>query len=467
MTIPSTPRKAGPLNGNGVTTSFPFSFKVFAEEDIAVAIANAAKVETQLVLNTDYSVTLNANQETSPGGSVTYPLTGSPLPTGSVLSIVGDVDYAQDLDLPSGGNYSPLALENQLDLMVMQIQQVDEAVGRSVKVPITYNDNDLETFTAGVLILADKTDDIAAVAAIADDVTEVGAIASSLAPMIEAINNSELVHDIYLGSQASNPTTRLDGTPLQNGDFYFNSASEITRIYYNSAWYDSTAPASVSVITQTLNGTGSQTAFTLSAAPASLGSLSVFVGGIRQRPTDDYTLSGTTLTFVSAPAAGTKNILATWINAVESLVVADESMTLEKLDPAIYGTSGANKLLQLDADGKLPALSAENLTDLPTSGITSATLPTELAGLAVGGIGTYAFLGETTTTQTLPGATRAGSGLRYTGHYSNASHNNATVALSSTVGAVVAPTAPSGTWMACGVSCGSGYYGATLWKRVS
>lgn len=137
MTIPSTARKAGPLLGTGVQTAWPFTFKVFAESDIAVAIANALGTETALVLDTDYSVTLNGNQETSPGGTVTYPISGTPLATGSVLSIVGDLDYDQPLDLPSGGNFSPLALENELDRLAMQIQQLREENSRALLVPVT------------------------------------------------------------------------------------------------------------------------------------------------------------------------------------------------------------------------------------------------------------------------------------------------------------------------------------------
>lgn len=137
MTTPSTPRKAGPLLGTGAQTSWPFTFKVFAASDIAVTIANNLGVETALVLNTDYSVTLNSNQDTSPGGTVTYPISGSALPTGSKLTIIGNLPYDQPLDLPSGGNFSPLALENELDRLTMQIQQLREQVGRSLTVPVT------------------------------------------------------------------------------------------------------------------------------------------------------------------------------------------------------------------------------------------------------------------------------------------------------------------------------------------
>ena len=141
MTTPSTPRKAGPLLGTGAQTSWPFTFKVFAASDIAVTIADSLGVETALVLNADYSVTVNSNQDTSPGGTVTYPISGSALPTGSKLTIFGNLPYDQPLDLPSGGNFSPLALENQLDRLTMQIQQLREQVGRSLQVSVTSSAN--------------------------------------------------------------------------------------------------------------------------------------------------------------------------------------------------------------------------------------------------------------------------------------------------------------------------------------
>lgn len=137
MTTPSTERKAGPLLGTGAQTTWPFTFKVFAATDIAVTIADSLGVETALTYGVDYAVTLNANQETSPGGTVTYPISGSPLPVGKRLVIVGNLPYDQPLDLPSGGNFSPLALENQLDRLTMQIQQLREQMGRSLTVPVT------------------------------------------------------------------------------------------------------------------------------------------------------------------------------------------------------------------------------------------------------------------------------------------------------------------------------------------
>ena len=39
MTIPSTPRKAGPLLGTGAQTAWPFTFKVFEAADRPALIA--------------------------------------------------------------------------------------------------------------------------------------------------------------------------------------------------------------------------------------------------------------------------------------------------------------------------------------------------------------------------------------------------------------------------------------------
>jgi hypothetical protein len=137
MTVSSTPRKAGPLSGNGVVTAFPFSFKVFSKNDVTVALATPAGVETILVLDSDYSVTLNSNQDVSPGGTVTYPITGSPLPTGSTLTIVGDLAYSQATQLPTGGAYNAVNVETALDRVTILAQQLLEKVGRALSLPIS------------------------------------------------------------------------------------------------------------------------------------------------------------------------------------------------------------------------------------------------------------------------------------------------------------------------------------------
>lgn len=86
---------------------------------------------------------------------------------------------------------------------------------------------------------------------------------------------------------------------------------------------------------ETFNGTGAQTAFTLSTNPGTVSNLEVFISGVRQTPTTDYTFSGTTLTFVSAPAAGTGNILVRWGQTLGIGVPSDASVTAAKFDPSV------------------------------------------------------------------------------------------------------------------------------------
>jgi len=61
------------------------------------------------------------------------------------------------------------------------------------------------------------------------------------------------------------------------------------------------------ITSETFNGTGSQTVFTMSAVPANTASLLVAISGVVQDPTT-YSVSSNTLTFSTAPPSGSGNI---------------------------------------------------------------------------------------------------------------------------------------------------------------
>ena len=90
------------------------------------------------------------------------------------------------------------------------------------------------------------------------------------------------------------------------------------------------------------------------------------------------------------------------------------------------------------------------------------------AGASTGAVGTYAFLGEISLTTTAPGATRAGSSLRYAGIASiNSFANNSSAVIATGNGGT-----PAGTWRAMGRSLAvieleQSYYPATLWLRIA
>lgn len=66
--------------------------------------------------------------------------------------------------------------------------------------------------------------------------------------------------------------------------------------------------------------------------------------------------------------------------AVTTAKVADANITLAKLASSAYGTSGANKLLQLDASGKLPAVDASLITQLGSNTSFASSIATLSAG---------------------------------------------------------------------------------------
>jgi hypothetical protein len=150
MTISSTTRKAGPFNGNDVTTSFPFTFKVFAAADLRVVLTDSAGAESDLVLDSDYSITLNPDQDASPGGSITYPLIGDPLATGEKLTAVGNIEALQPTDITNGGGFYPQVIENMSDRAVMLIQQLAEELDRTIRISVSDADTQgLELPAAG------------------------------------------------------------------------------------------------------------------------------------------------------------------------------------------------------------------------------------------------------------------------------------------------------------------------------
>lgn len=133
MSISSTTRKAGPFTGNGITTVFPFSFKVFTAADLVV-VSTTGGVETTLILNSAYSVTLNSNQDTSPGGNVTMFVAPS---SSFTITITSAVAQTQPVVLTNNGGFYPTVINNALDRLTILVQQLAEALSRSLKIPIS------------------------------------------------------------------------------------------------------------------------------------------------------------------------------------------------------------------------------------------------------------------------------------------------------------------------------------------
>jgi len=121
--------------------------------------------------------------------------------------------------------------------------------------------------------------------------------------------------EITQGSAISIPTVATTGRPTGiNGQILFNKTTSTLQAYVGSAWYNiSSAAAEKSLTVDKFQGDGSTTVFgagegntldgstmaTLSVVPTDATDMIIFVGGIYQIPTTNYTYSGGRITFGS------------------------------------------------------------------------------------------------------------------------------------------------------------------------
>jgi len=133
-------------------------------------------------------------------------------------------------------------------------------------------------------------------------------------------------------------------------------------------------PISIGNLTQeTFNGNA--TIYTLSYSVGSNASIAVYISGVHQVPTTDYSVSGTTLTFTSTTPAGTANISVTFLSLPISLPVPGDgtvtdakitAMATTKLtgtvsDAQIAGMA-TSKLTGTIADSQIAAMTSSKLT---------------------------------------------------------------------------------------------------------
>ena len=170
MTINSTTRKTNPLVGNGNTATYPFAFKVFQDSEIVVKkLEISTNIETTLTLgaSNDYIVTLNSDQNSNPGGSITLRSGGNNqnLATGFQIVITSSLTALQGTDLTNQGGFYPEVINDALDKSVILHQQQEDEIDRSIKFSLTNSINSTEitesaTARANKVLAFDNTGEI-------------------------------------------------------------------------------------------------------------------------------------------------------------------------------------------------------------------------------------------------------------------------------------------------------------------
>lgn len=211
MTISSEIRKAGPYEGNGIASVFPFWFKVFKTSEVVVVYTNP-DAEESILGPSDCLIRLNPDQEAYPGGTVA---TNTPLDVGYLLTITSQVANLQPLDLTNQGGFYPKTINESLDRLTILAQQNTEAISRSVKVPISADIppealvERWENMAAQTLISSEAAARSAAAAEssasdandAADRAEEAAEIAGGRPPISDSVTSS--ASDVYASSKAA------------------------------------------------------------------------------------------------------------------------------------------------------------------------------------------------------------------------------------------------------------------------
>ncbi len=278
MTISSNSRKAGPFIGNGTAATFPFTFKVFQASDLEVVrLTVATNVETVLVLGTNFSASVNEDQNSSPGGTIT--LTAGALAAGFNLVITSDIENLQPTDLTNQGGFYPEVITDALDRATIQIQQLQTSVDRAALLPIT-SAADAESLVADIVRLADSADNldidannIASINSVAGSIANVNTVATNIGNVntVAGVSASVTLVGTNIASvntvaaDLNEPVSEIDtvatnitnvntvGTNIANVNTVAGISGNVTTVAGISANVSTVATNSASVVTAATN----------------------------------------------------------------------------------------------------------------------------------------------------------------------------------------------------------------------
>ena len=163
------------VQGDNTELDFDFTFKVFNTSDVVVALINRTTlVATAQTISTHYTVTLNTS---TPGGTIHF-LAGTAPTTAYDVSIRRTMTLIQSADIPSGGLFREVQVENAFDKAMMIVQEHMEILTRTLAqspygtvlpnltLPLPVAGKSIGWNAAGTALVNDPGDFAAAIAAV-------------------------------------------------------------------------------------------------------------------------------------------------------------------------------------------------------------------------------------------------------------------------------------------------------------
>lgn len=301
--------------GNGSTTVFPFAFKVWNTNQITATMTDAAGVSTDVTNNSTVMLTIS-------GGSVTYPKSGSPLPSGAKLAITRNMPFTQGINLTTASRFDPQVLEDGLDQATAERQQILEQMARAVILPPTSNESPEDVVQS---IYASR--DAAAASASAASTQASAAEASAQAASgkadesaASAAASAQSAANAYAASEGMAP--RMDAVESKN----IQQDTRLDAVEAKNTQQDTA-----------LSGKANQAMDNLTSA----GSGKVANYAMPSQRTAAVSLPASTNSTAPAPAAGFIKLVGTSSAANQYIRVSNATMSIDK----ILWSSAAGQLL--------------------------------------------------------------------------------------------------------------------------
>ena len=165
---------------------------------------------------------------------------------------------------------------------------------------------------------------------------------ASAASATAAANSADAFDDIYLGTKSSDPSTDNDGDALASGMIYFNSSSNLLRVYNGSSWQN--AAVDTTGFT-TLSGTETLTNKTLTS-PKINENVALTSNATELNLLDG--VSGLVQADFTKLAAVTSD--ATELNTLDGITAVVGELNALDLGSTAIGTAIASKAVVLDAN---------------------------------------------------------------------------------------------------------------------
>lgn len=134
MTVNTKKITSGPYTGNGIADTFSYGFKISDKTEVSVFETDESGVQTELVVDTDYTVNSVGNDS---GGTITR--VAGPLPTNYEWYIRSNYDETQLTAFTSQGAFFPDLHENAMDKLTFLIQQILDKISRTFTLSDSYS----------------------------------------------------------------------------------------------------------------------------------------------------------------------------------------------------------------------------------------------------------------------------------------------------------------------------------------